>query len=122
MEIDFRKTKLWKDTIGKNDPDNKECIEKLRNSFESVHEKIADSLGNVRKQFPDYTAHDVSHADALWKMSDVILDDSDLTLNPLEGYILGCSFLFHDLGMCSDVYAAQSLEETDFLEGFLFNI
>lgn len=114
MEIDFRKTKLWKDTIGKNDPDNKECIEKLRNSFESVHEKIADSLGNVRKQFPDYTAHDVSHADALWKMSDVILDDSDLTLNPLEGYILGCSFLFHDLGMCSDVYAAQSLEETDF--------
>ena len=114
MEIDFRKTKLWKDTIGKNDPDNKECIEKLRNSFESVHEKIADSLGNVRKQFPDYTAHDVSHADALWKMSDVILDDSDLTLNPLEGYILGCSFLFHDLGMCSDVYAVQSLEETDF--------
>ena len=114
MEIDFRKTKLWKDTIGKHDPDNKECIEKLRNSFESVHEKIADSLGNVRKQFPDYTAHDVSHADALWKMSDVILDDSDLTLNPLEGYILGCSFLFHDLGMCSDVYAAQSLEETDF--------
>jgi len=114
MEIDFRKTKLWKVTIGKNDPDNKECIEKLRNSFESVHEKIADSLGNVRKQFPDYTAHDVSHADALWKMSDVILDDSDLTLNPLEGYILGCSFLFHDLGMCSDVYASQSLEETDF--------
>jgi hypothetical protein len=47
-------------------------------------------------------------------MSDVILDDSDLTLNPVEGYILGCSFLFHDLGMCSDVYADQSLEETVF--------
>lgn len=114
MEIDFHKTKLWKETIGKNDPKNKECLEKLRNSFESVREKIVDSLGNVRKQFPDYTAHDVSHADALWKMSDVILDDSDVTLNPLEGYILGCSFLFHDLGMCSDVYATQSLEETDF--------
>lgn len=114
MEIDFHKTKLWKDTIGKNDPDNKECIEKLRNSFESVHEKITDSLGLVRKQFPDYTGHDVAHADALWKMSDVILDGSVLTLNPVEGYILGCSFLFHDLGMNSDVYAPQFLEDSDF--------
>lgn len=115
MEIDFHKTELWEKTLGKNDPENKECLEKLRTSFESTRKKIASLLKEVRSQFPDYTIHDISHADALWNMSDIILKDSTLTLNPVEGYVLGCSFLFHDLGMSPAIYENQSaIENSDF--------
>ena len=115
MAIDFHKTELWKKTLGKNDKENKKCIETLRTSFESSREKIASLLKEVRSQFPDYTIHDISHADALWNMSDNILKESKLTLNPAEGYVLGCSFLFHDLGMSPAIYENQSaIEDSDF--------
>ena len=58
--------------------------------------------------------HDISHADALWDMTDIILKDSKIDLNPLEGYVLGCSFLFHDLGMSPAIYENRlSLENSD---------
>ena len=115
MAIDFHKTKLWKDTLGKNDKENEKCIEKLRTSFESSREKISNLLKEVRSLFPDYTIHDISHADALWNMSDNILKESKLTLNPAEGYVLGCSFLFHDLGMSPAIYENQTaIENSDF--------
>ena len=115
MAIDFHKTKLWKDTLGKNDKENEKCIEKLRTSFESSREKISSLLKEVRSLFPDYTIHDISHADALWNMSDNILKESKLTLNPAEGYVLGCSFLFHYLGMSPAIYENQTaIENADF--------
>ncbi len=115
MEIDFQKTELWEKTLGKNDKKNKKCLEKLRTSFETTRDKVASLLKEVRCQFPDYTIHDISHADALWNMSDSILKESKLTLNPAEGYVLGCSFLFHDLGMSPAIYENQlAIENSDF--------
>jgi len=114
MQYDFRTSQLWKRTLALVDGDNQTSVDLLRTSFEVVRENIAHLLSLVQQQFPGYTMHDISHADALWDMTDIILKDSKIDLNPLEGYVLGCSFLFHDLGMSPAIYENRlSLENSD---------
>ncbi|MBQ7079169.1 MAG: hypothetical protein IJM92_05760 [Fibrobacter sp.] len=114
MQYDFRTSQLWKRTLAIVDGDNQTSVDLLRTSFEVIRENIARLLSLVQQQFPEYTMHDISHADALWDMTDIILKDSKIDLNPLEGYVLGCSFLFHDLGMSPAIYENRlSLENSD---------
>lgn len=114
MQFDFRSSQLWKKTLALTNNEYNSCIDQLRVSFESIHKNIAYLLCLIQQEFPEYTMHDISHADALWDMADIILKDSKITLNPIEGYVLGCSFLFHDLGMSPAVYGnRESLENTD---------
>ena len=46
----------------------------------------------------------MGHFDALWFMADLVLGSNECFINPMEAFILGCSFLIHDLGMCLASY------------------
>jgi Histidine kinase-, DNA gyrase B-, and HSP90-like ATPase len=52
----------------------------------------------IAKDLPDFTVHDITHSDALWEYADLIAGKT-YPLNPCEGFVLGCAFLIHDLGM-----------------------
>ncbi|OWV20231.1 hypothetical protein B7990_03400 [Fibrobacter sp. UWB4] len=114
MDYDYKTSKLWNETLGLTNDANQDKINILQASFIQTRERIAEFLGKIPSLFPGYTVHNISHSDALWQMTDIILTDSEIKINPVEAYVLGCSFLFHDLGMSPAIYNDySSLRETD---------
>jgi hypothetical protein len=72
----FEQTNIWQKTLAKQlEPD--------------PHEK--------EREF-EYTVHDITHIDALWETADLITKE-DFELTPTEAFVLGGTFLIHDLGM-----------------------
>jgi len=90
--VDYENTSLWKSTLGKQG-DKK--VENLRVSYNKFREHMEGLLKEVAKDFPNLTDHSIDHVDYLWKIASLITGDN-YPINPLEGYILGCSFLIHD--------------------------
>lgn len=90
--MNYESTALWQNTLGKQ---GDELIDRLRVSYQSLRMHIMGLLEEVRKDFPNLTVHSIEHADDLWKKASLIAGDG-YPLNPLEGYILGCTFLIHD--------------------------
>ena len=90
--MNYESTTLWKNTLGKQ---GDELIDRLRVSYQSLREHIKGLLDEVRKDFPNLTVHSIEHADDLWKKASMIIGEG-YPINPLEGYILGCTFLVHD--------------------------
>ena len=113
MSFNYHESKLWKQTLGKEDCPYKDDIDKLRNEYESIHENVKFLANGISSIFPEYTLHDISHIDELWGTADIILSQSSIGLNPAEGFVLGCSFLFHDLGMSSITYDGRDTLEND---------
>ena len=114
MDYDYKTSKLWNETLGLTNTENQDKINILQASFIQTRERIAEILEKIPSLFPGYTIHNISHSDALWQMTDIILTDSEIKLNPVEAYVLGCSFLFHDLGMSPAIYGDySSLRATD---------
>lgn len=113
MSFNYHESKLWKQTLGKEDGPHKDDIDKLRNEYESIHENVKFLANGISSIFPEYTLHDISHIDELWDAADIILNQSKIELNPAEGFVLGCSFLFHDLGMSSITYDDRETLEND---------
>jgi hypothetical protein len=54
--------------------------------------------GEIHRDLPDFTVHDITHLDALWEMADLIAGP-EYPLNPMEAFALGAVFLIHDLGL-----------------------
>jgi len=54
--------------------------------------------GEVRRDLPDLTVHDVTHMDALWEIASIITG-AKYTFTPAEAFVLGGAFLLHDLAM-----------------------
>jgi hypothetical protein len=59
--------------------------------------------GEIARDLPDRTVHDISHLDALWGIADTIIGDG-YEINPAEAFVLGGSFLVHDLAMSRASY------------------
>ena len=96
----FEQTKIWQTTLAKQlapDPHEKER-EILRFGFEDFREKAKILASEIALSLPEYTVHDISHIDALWETTNLVLKDED-RLNPAEAFVLGGAFLIHDLGM-----------------------
>ena len=90
--MDYENTSLWQNTLGlEGDPN----VERLRASYKSFRENTKGLLDEVRKDFPNLTDHSIEHVDNLWKISSLIIG-KEYPINPLEGFILCCSFLVHD--------------------------
>lgn len=92
--MDYQSTSLWKRTLGLDN----ENVKPLRDSFLGAHENAEFLLAKIRKDFPNLTVHDISHVDSLWNVADTIIGE-DYLINPLEGYVLGISFLIHDAAL-----------------------
>lgn len=93
-------SKLWRNTLAvQPEPDPHRTIRAhLRDAFLGIRERASHIAAEIARDLPDYTVHDITHLDALWEMADIVIAPNDV-LTPPEAFVLGCSFLVHDLGM-----------------------
>ena len=90
--MNYEQTSLWKKTLGIQGNDN---IDRLRISYTTFREHMKGMLDEVRKDFTNLTDHSIEHVDNLWVLASLITGE-EYPINPLEGFVLGCSFLVHD--------------------------
>ena len=104
MAPTYERTRAWQTALAPraDDPDERPR-DRLRVAFRSMRDKAATLAGEIARDLPDYTVHDVTHLDALWELVDLI-GGEDLTLNPCEIFVLGGALLTHDLGMTAAAY------------------
>ncbi|MFB2585853.1 HD domain-containing protein [Herbiconiux liukaitaii] len=111
MTFDFTTTSLWQRTLGEqtgDDPD-REAREKLRASYLQMREAVEPLANEISQSMPSFTVHSIDHCDALWQMGSLLMPSS-FDLNPAEAYVLGASFLIHDLGMGLSAYEHGEVE------------
>lgn len=90
---DFRTSKLFK-RINER-PEYVQTIESIRTLAEAIGAQIARLL-------PEYTDHGIRHMDALWRVAEAVLTDSELKQATVqELFLLACTFYVHDLGMAA---------------------
>jgi hypothetical protein len=96
---DYTNTNLWcRCFIGDTTKGREQNqFERLQNAYLTFRSRAASIAGEIARNLPDYTVHDVTHLDALWEMADLIAGP-EYFLTPIEGFVLGGCFLIHDLG------------------------
>lgn len=105
--MSYKDSTLWKEAF--NDKyGHTVSRERLTNAFEIAHSNASFLLDKIRIDFPSLTIHDITHVDSLWQVASIIAGEG-YQLNPLEGFILGCSFLIHDAALS---YIAVGGKET----------
>lgn len=72
--------------------------ERLRSALFKLRERAEVLAGEIQRDLPDFTVHDITHLDALWEMADLIAGP-EYPVNPMEAFALGAVFLIHDLGL-----------------------
>lgn len=106
----FKETLLWKMAFESEQAKaHQSSVEALIASFTKARENARVLVSEISIDLPNYTVHDIEHLDALWEISSQIVGP-DFCINPVEGFVLGCSFLFHDSAMTMAAYPG-GLEE-----------
>lgn len=101
---------LWKLAFeGNGSESHKELSELLKGAYVGLRRQAETLVSNIGADLRQYTIHDITHLDALWGVASEIVGPN-VDLNPVEGFILGASFLLHDAGMCLAAYPG-GLEE-----------
>lgn len=103
----YQETLLWRKTLASSDDTYDSLRSQLRESYENARENASVVLNKIQEQFPKLTLHDISHVDSLWQTASVIIGRENYPITPLEGYVLGCSFLFHDAALCYEAYGGK---------------
>lgn len=100
----YERTRAWQTSLaGRADDLHELPRERLRMGFRRMREKAAVLAGEIARDLPEFTVHDVTHLDALWELVDLV-DGDDLALSPCEAFVLGGALLTHDLGMTAAAY------------------
>jgi hypothetical protein len=86
---------LWRKTLAPQNDSDEPARERLRQSFLSFRDRVAQLVASIGSELPGLTVHDITHLDALWRVTYQISGES-YPLNPAEAYILGGAFLLHD--------------------------
>lgn len=96
----FEQTSIWQKTLGKQlEPDiHEKERDFLRVEFEKFREKAKLLAAEIATVLPEFTVHDITHIDALWETAELVTQN-DFELTPAEAFVLGGTFLIHDLGM-----------------------
>lgn len=104
---------LWSRTLGPQEDAYENSREKLRQSFLSFRERVAQLVSTLGAELPGLTVHDITHIDALWRVANQIAGP-DYPLNPAEAYVLGGAFLLHDSAHVLAAYprGVDQLKET----------
>jgi len=105
---------LWATTLGAKTDSHEYVREKLRQSFLSFRERVAQLVSTVGAELPNLTVHDITHIDALWRVAYQVAGPN-YPLNPAETYVLGGAFLLHDSAHVLAAYprGLADLKETD---------
>jgi hypothetical protein len=102
MEV-FEGTKLWIRGLAERPNDlDKEVRDRLRSAFFDIRNRAGHLAGEIPRDLPWLTVHDLSHIDALWEMADLVVGDDLLDadqpfVTPAEAFVLGIAFVVHDL-------------------------
>jgi hypothetical protein len=96
---DYRTTRLWRESLEPTSShEGDEARARLRAAFHQLREAAGYLAGEIPRELPDFTVHDITHLDALWEMAELVAGPA-IALTPPEAFILGGAFLIHDLGM-----------------------
>lgn len=100
----YERSTLWRAAFSKrkNDPDERDR-QALAEAYRQLRERAGALVGEIHAVLPQLTVHDLTHADTLWDVASEICGPK-YTLNPLEAFVLGGSFLLHDAGMALAAY------------------
>ena len=100
----YERSTLWRSAFAKrrNDPDEADR-QALAIAYHQLRDRAGDLVNQIHAALPQLTVHDLTHADTLWDVASEICG-RDFKLNPLEGFVLGASFLLHDAGMALAAY------------------
>ena len=101
--MNYENTSLWKNTLGIQGDQN---IDRLRTSYISFRQNMSSMLDEVCRDFPNLTDHSIEHVDNLWILASLITGEN-YSINPLEGFILGCSFIVHDSMLSYKAYGGK---------------
>lgn len=100
----FKETSLWKMAFESEQAKaHQSSVEALISSFTRARDNARALVSEISIDLPNYTVHDIEHLDALWEIGSQIVGP-DFCINPVEGFVLGCSFLFHDSAMTMAAY------------------
>jgi hypothetical protein len=114
--VDYREARLWRESLGPTaDTDGVAMArERLRNVFSTFRARAKHLAGEINRELPGFTVHDITHLDALWEMADLVAGPG-ISLTPPEAFILGGAILTHDLGMGLAAYpeGLGALRKTD---------
>lgn len=100
----YHETGIWRAAFQSFETDSHSVlVKKLLTEFETVRKNAGVLVSEIAIDLPGYTVHSIEHLDALWEVASQIVGNR-FRLNPVEGFILGCSFLFHDAAMTFAAY------------------
>ncbi len=96
---EFTTAGLWIRTLAKRSDDPSAVPrEFLQTTLLAFRERAKFLAGEIARDLPEFTNHDLTHLDALWETATLICG-SEYPLTPSEAFVLGGAFLVHDLGM-----------------------
>ncbi|MDQ1252125.1 MAG: hypothetical protein QG646_1240, partial [Euryarchaeota archaeon] len=116
LPVEITRTKIWQRTLASQEIDiDSSARDRLRNDFIKFRERAEVLSKEISRDLPDFTVHDITHIDALWELADLIIGP-DYPLTPAEAFVLGGSFLIHDLGMGLAAYpeGKEALRKNDY--------
>lgn len=101
----FENTQLYRQLLADQGPNDthRHARDSYRAVVANVRSKAAELGIEIHRDLPNFTPHDVSHADRLWELVDQLIGPEDL--NPYELALLGVAIYIHDLGMGVAAYA-----------------
>lgn len=99
LPLGYETTSLWRSSLAET-TDDPYTVQRsrLRNAYYNFRQRAAILAAEIPHDLREYTVHDATHLDALWDLADLIAGE-DCVLSPTEAFVLGGSFLIHDLGM-----------------------
>lgn len=94
------RSRLFRTSLGRtfNNQTDARAAQRLTSSLASFRSKAALLASEIHTALPELTVHDVSHLDSLWEVADTLVGEQ-YEITPVECYVLGATFLIHDLGM-----------------------
>lgn len=99
--VSYQETALWRRTLATDSGDSElesQARERLRDAYLAMRERVTPIAERIAIDLPEFTVHDIRHLDALWCIADLIIGPS-YQITALEAFVLGATFLVHDLGM-----------------------
>src|SRR5689334_19182492 len=96
---EFENTSIWQRSLAKprGRDERAQARDRLREGFFRFRERAGMVAEEIQRAYPTLTVHGLTHLDALWEMADLLLGPR-YPLNPAEAFVLGGTFLIHDLG------------------------
>ncbi|MGX6513062.1 HD domain-containing protein [Rhodococcus sp. SJ-2] len=89
----------WTRTLAEQaDDPHTDARAQLRHGYEQFRRRVEPLASEISLSVPGYTDHSILHCDSLWDITDVVAG-VEYPLTPAEAFVLGGSFLIHDLGM-----------------------